>query len=56
MQYLVTTNDGENPFLTQWFESENHFNMEIGMIVYDLVNQKYTDNGTKWKVIPVDHL
>lgn len=56
MQYLITTNDGENPFLTNWFDSENHFNSQIGMVVYDLYNQKYTNNGTQWEHIVKDHL
>ena len=44
------------PFLTEWFDSENHFNPEIGMIVYDLVEKKYTSDGKEWHEIEEDHL
>jgi len=55
MKYLIITNDGE-PFYTNWFEAENHFNIEVGMVVIDLVNSLYTNNGTHWEPIEEDHL
>lgn len=55
MRYLITT-DGYEPFLTKWFDPDNHFNAEIGMIVYDLVYNKYTTNGYNWIDIEFDHL
>jgi hypothetical protein len=56
MRYLITTKEMETPFLTAWFEPENHFNPEVGMIVYDLHENKFTTDGKTWKEIEVDHL
>lgn len=53
MQYLITSKDHE-PFITKWFESENHFT--VGMIVYDLINHCYTTDGINWVPIEIDHL
>ncbi len=55
MQYLITTKDNP-PFLTKWFDAENNFNSELGMVVYDLINNKYTTNGIDWADIEFDHL
>lgn len=55
MRYLITC-DGHEPFLTKWFESENNFNPDLNMIVYDLVTMQYTTNGEIWKDIEIDHL
>lgn len=55
MKYLITTNTSE-PFFTNWFDAENHFNSNIGMIVYDLQNQKYTIDGINWSEILIDKL
>jgi len=58
-QYLITTTDGE-PFLTNNYSHDNHikmvfrFNIEAGMVVYDLVNEKYTNDGTQWQPIEGD--
>lgn len=46
-RYLVITNDND-PFLTDYFDSENHFNMELGMVVMDLRYNKFTNDGTQW--------
>ena len=56
MRYLITTNNVNSPFLTRWFEPENHFNSEIEMIVYDLVEKKFTTDGKNWCDIEIDHL
>ena len=56
MQYLITTNTIESPFLTDYFDLESHFNRNEGMVVYDLVNRKFTADGTLWQPIEVDHL
>jgi len=53
MRYLITTKEHE-PFLTKWFDPENHF--IPGMIVYDLEEIKYTTDGNNWHEIKVDHL
>ena len=47
MQYLVTTTNGE-PFTSKWFDVENNFNAEIGMVVYDLIDFCYTKDGKNW--------
>ena len=56
MRYLITTKEVKSPFLTQWFEPENHFNPDIEMIVYDLVECKFTTDGETWNDIEIDHL
>jgi hypothetical protein len=55
MRYLITT-DNYPPALTDIFDAENHFNEAIGMIVYDLLDSTYTDDGVNWKEIEIDHL
>ena len=59
MRYLIVTNilmSGTPPFLTNYFSSENNFNSEIEMIVYDLEQLKYTEDGKNWYNIEIDHL
>ena len=56
MQYLITTNETDKPFLTDWFDAENNFNSDVQMIVYDLVNLVFTTDGKTWKPIDIDHL
>ena len=59
MRYLIVTNilmSGTPPFLTNYFSSENNFNSEIEMIVYDLEKLKYTEDGENWYNIEIDHL
>ena len=55
MRYLITCK-GNNPFYTEWFDSENHFNKDIDMVIYDLHTDKYTNDGEHWKKIVFDHL
>jgi hypothetical protein len=55
MRYLITTTV-QPPFFTQWFEPENNFNIEVGMVVYDLYKFKYTTDGINWNYIEIDHL
>lgn len=55
MRYLITTKDAM-PFLTKWFQAENHFNEGLEMIVYDLFECKYTTDGKTWNDIEVDTL
>jgi hypothetical protein len=54
-RYLVTSKNFE-PFLTNYFEFEDHFVVEINMIVYDLIHRKYTIDGTTWLNIDIDTL
>lgn len=56
MRYLITTTDGQEPFFTEWFDVENHFNSELGMVVFDLATNKYLRDGFDWTEIPEDHL
>lgn len=55
MRYLVISN-GNDPFYTNWFDAENHFNKEIEMVVFDLVHHIYTADGKIWEPIKEDHL
>lgn len=55
MRYLITTKN-EMPFLTKWFQAENHFNSQLQMVVYDLVECKYTTDGKIWNDIEIDTL
>ena len=55
MRYLITTNI-QPPFLSDWFDAENNFNAEVGMVVYDLAKGVYTTDGEKWEQIEEDHL
>lgn len=55
-QYLITTKETYEPFFTEWFDTENHFNPDLDMIVYDLYNHKYTTDGNTWHNIESDHL
>ena len=54
-RYLITTFLGE-PFLTDYFSMENCFNAQLEMIVYDLVEEKYTKDGNFWIDIERDYL
>ena len=56
MRYLITTKELDSPFLTKWFEPENHFNKELQMVVYDLFNCVFTLDGYNWHDIEIDHL
>jgi hypothetical protein len=58
MQYLVTyTENGiQKAFYTNWFDIENNFNSEVGMVVFDLSNHKYMVNSLGWTDIEEDHL
>lgn len=56
MRYLITTKEVKAPFLTEWFDAENHFNPEIEMIVYDLAECKFTTDGKVWQDIEINNL
>ena len=55
MQYLVTTTNGV-PFMSDNFTPENDFNLELGMVVYDLANLDYMKDGENWLPMNVNHL
>jgi hypothetical protein len=56
--YLITytENGTQKAFYTNWFDPENNFNADVGMIVFDLVNHKYMVNSLGWTDIEEDHL
>lgn len=56
MRYLITTKEVKYPFLTDWFDSENHFSPDVEMIVYDLYKNEFTTDGKIWHKIDIDHL
>lgn len=58
MKYLVIyiENGIQKAFYTNWFDVENNFNSEVGMVVFDLVNHKYMVNCLGWSDIDEDHL
>ena len=57
MKYIIITK-AQPPFLTDWFDSENHFNPDpqIGMMVINLHSKAYTTDGITWQPINEDHL
>jgi hypothetical protein len=55
MRYLITSN-ADNPYLTNWFSPQNHYIVNIGMVVYDLAKQVFTADGKSWQPIEIDHL
>lgn len=56
MRYLVTTDKAFAPFLTDYFYAPNHFNPDVDMVVFDLINMTYTTDGINWIDINEDHL
>lgn len=56
MRYLVTTNEADAPFLTNWFDEENHWNDNVEMVVYDLEYEKFTVDGITWNCLIKDEL
>ena len=55
MRYLITTRDLP-PFYSAYFDAENHFNADAGMVVFDLHNDTYTTDGENWPSINIDRL
>lgn len=55
MRYLVTA-DPIIPFFTDNFDAENHFAPQIGMVVYDLFDNRFMFDGKTWYDIPNDTL
>ena len=55
MRYLITMNF-IRPFFTQHFDHLYKFYDNPGMVVYDLVNGKYTTNGNEWQDIIIGNL
>jgi len=55
MRYLITIN-GNPPFLTKYFEYENHWTNGVNMVVCDLQTLSFTQNGKDWHPIKNDGL
>lgn len=60
MKYLVIVTNpvtGEQQaFYTNWFDADNHFNPDAGMVVVDLTSHLVTFDGETWQDIEDDHL
>lgn len=61
MKYLIIIKNhpesGERmAFYTDWFDAENHFNPDVGMIAIDLTQHLVTFDGETWQDIEQDHL
>lgn len=60
MKYLVIATNpitGEQEaFYTNWFDAENHFNPDVGMVVVDLTSHLVTFDGDTWQDVEEDHL
>ncbi|MAO66221.1 MAG: hypothetical protein CL666_14595 [Balneola sp.] len=54
LQNFLIVMPGEEPFMTQWFEKENHW--REGMTVFNLHSGRYSTDGEEWKEIERDHL
>lgn len=55
MQYLIMTPHTE-PFIADNFTPENDFNLGMNMVVYDLVNLCYMQDGVNWLPMKINHL
>jgi hypothetical protein len=55
MRYLIITNN-DPPFVTNWFNKENHWQNNVGMVVCDLQEMIYTTTGDVWDKIEIDNL
>jgi hypothetical protein len=55
-RYLVTITDTKESFFTNFYLHENHFNKDVGMVIYDLENGLETRDGVTWTKVPIDHL
>jgi hypothetical protein len=53
-RYLIMTDNGSDPFTTDYWTYENCYNE--GDIVIDLYNCKWTRDGINWKELEKDHL
>lgn len=60
MRYLVTYTNTDNgtqeAFYTNWFDVENNYDPDTGMMVFDLAEHKYMVNSLGWVDIKEDHL
>lgn len=52
MNYLIL-HEGK-AFYTNWYDFENNY--VPGMVVFNLLSNEYTTDGTTWKPIEQDHL
>lgn len=52
MNYLIYHDN--TAFYTNWFDAENNY--VAGMVVFNLLSGKFTEDGINWKDITQDHL
>ena len=52
MNYLII--GAGDPFYTNWFDYENNY--VPGMIIFNLLTAKHTEDGINWKDTTQDHL
>jgi hypothetical protein len=57
-RYLITYSENGkcHAFYTHWFDVQNNFAPDKGMVVFDLLNHKYMVNTLGWADIEEDHL
>ena len=53
MKYIITTKKKE-PFIKKWFDYDNYFKSDFIMIVYDLLTNKFTDDGKNQYNVEID--
>jgi len=54
--YIDTDTQETKAFLDNYFDSENHFNADVSMCVYDLNKAVFTTDGKTWNEITENHL
>jgi hypothetical protein len=56
MSPYIVIQPGEKPFTTKWYQFENHWTPNIGMMVIYLPHQVYTVDGVNWYKLESDEL
>lgn len=57
MRYIIIQTDYPLPVVyTPYFDLQNTFVPNVGMIVIDTSNYMYTDDGVDWQECEFDHL
>jgi hypothetical protein len=54
MRFLIVSRPPNPPFYTEWFDPKNHF--RPGMLVFDLRERTFTEDGYHWRLIEFDNL
>ena len=56
MSTYIIFKPGDAPFMTKWYQFENHWEPDTGMMVIYLPYRKYTVDGVSWHELESDHL